>query len=326
MARSHRFESSDGLYHVLNRGNYRSEIFETEGARTSFVKTLFEAGNRFSWRLHAYCVLSNHFHLCLSTPLGNLSSGMRWLQATFALRFNGYRREHGHLFQGRFKSLVVEPGRHWCDLVDYIHLNPVRAGMADQTRLDDYRWSSLPVFPKAKSRSALLDCSWMDYSNDFSDTPSGWNRYRLHLRMKTTTDPKENEVLNRKMSRGWCIGDKQFKQTLAEEIDPGDPAVRLEQGALVDLNEQKWTNALQRCLRQLDKTGNDIAIDLKSSRWKLAVASRLRRSTSVSNAWLSRSLNMGTARSVSAICGKYQREEMQHCRYWSKLKELTFDH
>lgn len=79
----------------------------------------------------------------------------------------------------------------------------------------------------------------MDYSDAFSDTPNGWKRYLLHLRMKAAADPNEAEVLNRRMSRGWCIGDKPFKQAMAMEIDPDDPAVRLEQGALIDLNEQK---------------------------------------------------------------------------------------
>ncbi len=74
--------------------------------------------------------MANRFHLCLRTPMGNLSVGMKWLQGTYATRFNRFQKETGHLFQGRFKSLLVEPGEHWLSLVDYIHLNPARAGMA----------------------------------------------------------------------------------------------------------------------------------------------------------------------------------------------------
>jgi hypothetical protein len=85
-----------------------SFIFKT---KVAFERTLFEACERAGWELLAYCILSNHFHLCLGTPRGNLSEGMRWLQATFANRFNRYRKESGHLFQGRFKSLVVELGQ-----------------------------------------------------------------------------------------------------------------------------------------------------------------------------------------------------------------------
>jgi putative transposase len=88
---------------------------------------LFEACKRAGWELLAYSILSNHFHLCLGTPRGNLSEGMRWLQATFANRFNCYRNESGHLFKGRFKPLVVESGQPLLALVNYIDLNPLRA-------------------------------------------------------------------------------------------------------------------------------------------------------------------------------------------------------
>jgi len=84
-------------------------------------------------------MMSNHFHLCLSTPLGNLSGGMGWLQGTYAKRFNGYRKVAGHLFQGRFKTLAVEPGTHLKNLVDYIHLNPVRAGLTPADSLKQNR-------------------------------------------------------------------------------------------------------------------------------------------------------------------------------------------
>ena len=143
MPRKPRIESSDGTYHVINRGNYQRAIFESEGARLSFEKTLFESCERFGWRLLAFCLMDNHFHLCLSTPLGNLSAGMAWLQGTYAKRFNGYRSLVGHLFQGRFKSLAVEPGTHLINLIDYIHLNPVRAGLTSVESRNHYRGTSL---------------------------------------------------------------------------------------------------------------------------------------------------------------------------------------
>lgn len=93
---------------------------------------------------------------------------MRWLQGTFASRFNRYRKENGHLFQGRFKSLAVEPGQHWLDLADYIHLNPVRAGVVDAATLGKHPWTSLYWFPKRKTRPDYLDCSWMDCFDDFA--------------------------------------------------------------------------------------------------------------------------------------------------------------
>ena len=127
VARKLRLEFPGAIYHVINRGNYRAWIFREVTARTAFQSCLFEACERSQWLLHAFVVMGNHFHLALKTPLGNLVAGMQWLQATFALRFNRRRREHGHLFQGRYKSLLVEAGLPLGQLCHYIYLNPVRA-------------------------------------------------------------------------------------------------------------------------------------------------------------------------------------------------------
>ena len=293
MARKRRLESSDGLYHVINRGNYRADIFETEGAKQSFVKALEEACGKFDWELSAYCLMSNHYHLCLGTPLGNLSVGMRWLQATFAMRFNKYRNEHGHLFQGRFKSLLVEPGQHWLDLVDYIHLNPVRAGLSAIDGIGRYPWTSLNRFPKRKSRPSYFDCSWMDYFEDFADSKGGWARYISHLRLKHSDDPQEIKELDSKMCRGWGLGSSDFKQAVADDLARVRALVRLEREDLAELNR--------------------------------AISSKLKRESSVTNAWLSDRLNMGKPRAVSAICGKYAREREGTCEWARRLKELTID-
>ena len=110
MARKLRLEFPGACYHVINRGNYRSDIFRTTGAKAAFEGCLFEACAKSGWILHAFVLMRNHFHLALETPEGNLVAGMQWLQATFANRFNQRRGERGHLFQGRYKALLVEEG------------------------------------------------------------------------------------------------------------------------------------------------------------------------------------------------------------------------
>ena len=104
MARKLRFESEGGLYHVINRGNHRNWVFESEGAKRSFEKTLNETCERSGWRLHAWVIMGNPFHLAVETPQPNLSEGMRWLQSVFAARYNHFRKGTGRIFQGRFKS------------------------------------------------------------------------------------------------------------------------------------------------------------------------------------------------------------------------------
>ena len=108
MARKLRLEFPGAIYHLINRGNYRSWIFADEKSKAAFESCLLEACERSAWLLHAFVVMSNHYHLAVETPQGNLIAGMQWLQSTFANRFNAFRGEHGHLFQGRYKCLIVE--------------------------------------------------------------------------------------------------------------------------------------------------------------------------------------------------------------------------
>jgi REP element-mobilizing transposase RayT len=127
MARKLRLEFPGACYHVINRGNYRSDIFRTERTKSAFVTCLFEACAKSAWLLHAFVVMRNHYHLAIETPEGNLVLGMKWLQATFANRFNGWRQERGHVFQGRYKALLVQEGDPLGLVCHYIHLNPVPA-------------------------------------------------------------------------------------------------------------------------------------------------------------------------------------------------------
>ena len=106
MARKARLAVAGGVYHVINRGNYRSDIFRDERTRAAFLKCLDQTCGKTGWQVYGWCVMSNHYHLAIETPWPNLVEGMRWLQSTFSMRFNRLRKEHGHLFQGRYKSLI----------------------------------------------------------------------------------------------------------------------------------------------------------------------------------------------------------------------------
>ncbi|MBC8009210.1 MAG: transposase [Burkholderiales bacterium] len=101
MARKLRIEFAGAIYHVLNRGNYRRDLFLSSGEAKAFVLTLEEATKIFGWRVQAYAVMRNHYHIALQTPQPNLVDGMHWLQSTFATRFNRFHGERGHLFQRR---------------------------------------------------------------------------------------------------------------------------------------------------------------------------------------------------------------------------------
>ena len=122
--------------------------------------------------LLASVIMSNHYHLAVETPEGNLIEGMRWLQGTFGIRFNALREEHGHVFQSRYKSLVIEEGRPLLGLVNYIHLNPVRVGLVTVAKLRAYEWSSYPKFFKNRLPHPLRRERFL-YALEFPTLPPG---------------------------------------------------------------------------------------------------------------------------------------------------------
>lgn len=140
MARPLRIEFPGALYHVTARGNERRPIFRDDGDRRMFLTFLGQAVTRFGWSLTAWVLMTNHFHLVVQTPQPNLSRGMHWLNSAYAAWFNRRHGRCGHLFQGRFKSLLIEKERHLQEVLRYVVLNPVRARIV--ARPEDYPWSS----------------------------------------------------------------------------------------------------------------------------------------------------------------------------------------
>lgn len=165
----------------------------------------------------------------------------------------------------------------------------------------------------------------MDYFDDLSDSRGGWIRYRNRLRLKNTDDPKEIESLDRSMCKGWCIGSGAFRKSIAKKVTGRPELIRLDREELSRINREKWQEILDKCLLRLGRTQAEARKAKYSQDWKLAVALILRRRASVSNAWLTDQLSMGTPRSVSAICGKYERERAKDCGHFAKLTKLTFD-
>src|SRR5438876_8631708 len=145
MARKLRVQYPGAIYHVMSRGDRRDAIFESDDDRRLFLETLGQACQKTDWQVHGYCLMRNHFHLVVETPRANLVAGMKWLLGTYTMRYNRRHKLSGHLFAGRYKSLLIDgatPGylRTACD---YVHLNPVRARLlGKRERLRKYRWSS----------------------------------------------------------------------------------------------------------------------------------------------------------------------------------------
>ena len=140
MARPVRIEYPGAVYHITSRGNERKDIFRADSDREAFLAFLGKVVERFGWRLSAWVLMSNHFHLVIQTPEPNLSRGMHWLNGSYAGWFNHGHKRWGHLFGSRFKAFLVEEERYLAEVLRYVVLNPVRAKMVE--RPDQYRWSS----------------------------------------------------------------------------------------------------------------------------------------------------------------------------------------
>ena len=140
MARPLRIEFPGALYHVTSRGDRREPIFEDDEDRLKFMDVLAEVVKRFNWVCHVFCLMTNHYHLVVETPEGNLSKGMRQLNGMFTQASNRRHKRVGHIFQGRFKGILVNKDSYLLELARYVVLNPVRAGMVKHPK--EYPWSS----------------------------------------------------------------------------------------------------------------------------------------------------------------------------------------
>ena len=321
MPRSLRIEKANGVYHLINRGNYRRDVFINEGAHASFEACLFEACEKCGWVLEGFCVMTNHFHLVVRTPKGNLIYGMKWLQSTFANRYHRFRSVHGKLFQGRYKSLIVEEDSYLGALLHYTHLNPVRAGLTDVEGLRDYRWSSYWYLNHPKERPSFLDCTGaLAAAGGLSDTRHGHKRYADYLAWLSSNQPAQREMAFDKMCRGWALGTREFKKSLiaeaAEELDLSDvesgsgdePRFPRYDGAdLSEANELSWELALESFLRILGRSVDDCRIAPKSADWKVLVAAALKRKTSATNVWIANALNMGVPSAVSRYVSAFRK-------------------
>ena len=154
MARPLRIEFDGALYHVTSRGNERKAIFKDEIDRKVFLDTLVQVNDRFHWICHAYCLMDNHYHLVIETPDGNLSRGMRQLNGVYTQAFNRRHRRVGHLFQGRFKGILVQKESHFLEVCRYVVLNPVRARSVKQP--GQWKWSSYRATAGTASRHRCL--------------------------------------------------------------------------------------------------------------------------------------------------------------------------
>ncbi len=308
MARPRRREYANAIYHVINRGNYRSDIFGSVGAAQAFVSVLEEATTRFGWTLGAYVVMRNHYHLAVQTPEPNLSIGMQWLQVTFATRFNRLRDERGHLFQGRYQAICLEDEGIWARVADYIHLNPVRARVVTMEQLGQFRWSSLARFLRGPRWPNLQATPWLT-TLGIEDQPSGWLAYQRYLEERTAVDSKTAAEDRQELSRGWAVGSPSWKQELAAEpnlsASSGDAVEHREPR---EIREAGWAAQLRQMLIESGHATGELENSRKNARWKLEIADELQRKHGASVVWLAAALQLGKPATARGYLWKYRQK------------------
>ena len=222
MARPIRIQYPGAVYHVMARGNHGQVVFGDDSDRKRFLETLGEACEKTGWRIHAYVLMGNHYHLLVETPEPNLVAGMKWLQGTYTQRYNGRHRLFGHLFQGRYKAVIVD-GRqeeNYFQVVStYLHLNPARAGLIriGQERLKRYRWSSYPWYVnRAGRRPVWLSMAQVMGSLGLGPEERGGGQAYIEgrvLELGTKAGRKELEAQWKSLRRGWYVGGEFPAQT-----------------------------------------------------------------------------------------------------------------
>lgn len=300
MARKLRIQFPGAIYHVINRGNYRRDLFLSPGEAQAFLATVKETKERMGWRVHAYALMRNHYHLAIETPQPTLVQGMHWLQTTWASRFNRFRSESGHLFQGRYCALLIENSGVLGKIVDYIHLNPVRAKIVPADQVTTYRWSSLAGI--VRGEGWVDDAGWRA-GGRFGAEPEHRRAYEAYL-IEIAQDEARWEQLGLKgLSKGWAIGTSGWRHTIAKEyaqlaLNPG-----VETAQVREMRELVWEQAVADALKLAGRTSDQLQTKPMSQPWKLELADRVQRESGASVAWLARRLLLGRDASLrSRLC------------------------
>jgi len=321
MPRQPRIEYDGALYHVMARGNRKEDIFRGDHDREMFLATLAEACQRTGWRVHAWTLMNNHYHWLLETPEANLVQGMKWFQNTYTRRFNTRHRASGHLFGGRYKAILVqgdgEGGRDYVtSLMDYIHLNAVRAGLVREGEglgLMDFAWSSL-----AQGYGAMPPGrpAWMETARGFSlfglsDDADGRREFVDRLQRRISEEKiatcgmstREGQSLQSTLRRGWYWGTQGFRERMLGQLNAQALSNRNYQTSPIGKahDQAAAERILQEGLRAEELAGEDLTKIKGSDARKVRIAREIHAHTSVSQQWTATQLCMGSPANVSQL-------------------------
>ena len=334
-------------YHVMARGDRREDIFKSDRDRELFLETLGQACLRCGWLVHAWVLMNNHYHWILETPEANLVEGMKWFQNAYTRRFNVKNKLWGHVFGGRYKAVLVQqPGRetdsirYFASLVDYVHLNPVRAGLiAKKGSLLDYRWSSLAQGYGVGSGKRP---EWMEVEKAlevFNLKDQARDRRKFMERLEEIRWKKgdescgkgnvEGQGLQSTLQRGWYWGSEEFKERLLRRLKkiPTKSNRGYRYGAQAQDHSEKRAEALlSEGLRHHGLNKEKLAELRGSHPIKAELAWILFSRTSVNQAWMAKRLGISNAANVSQVIARWKiRHHKPKLPSWAEKNLSKYD-
>jgi len=335
MARPLRFQYPGALYHVMARGDGGKPVFETNDDRLVFLSRLGETCASCGWRVHAWVLMGNHFHLLIETPLPNLVAGMKWLLGTFSQGWNRARQRQGHVFQGRYKSVPLNGSNadtyYFRIVADYIHLNPARAGLAGGRagKLANYRWSSLLSYAGGKA-PPWLEMERVLNSFELAKDGRGRRAYVAWLEARAANDSGNiDPVAQEALRRGWYLGEETFRDRLLSLVDKAKGirarVSRKAAGLEKDYSEKDAEQIIRRCGPELGMPvgEKDLGHLRKGDERKALVAALIRWRTAASTGWIAKRLQMGHPGSVSRQVGIVKKDKKLRKKL-NDLEELFY--
>jgi REP element-mobilizing transposase RayT len=238
MSRPLRIEYPGAFYHVTSRGNERKDIFRSPRDREKFLEYLASATVRYGARIHVYCLMSNHYHLLVETPEGNLSQIMRHINGAYTNYYNTKRQRSGHLLQGRYRAILVERDEYARELSRYVHLNPVRAKMVERPEV--HPWSSYGAYVGCAEVPGWLvrDSVLGDFGGEGRDAEEGYREFVASGLTQEIDDPLGQVVAST------LLGSAGFLAWAKEQFLKGRPSVR-EVPALRELSDRPSIEAIR---------------------------------------------------------------------------------
>ncbi|MBK1829912.1 transposase [Verrucomicrobiaceae bacterium R5-34] len=327
----------------MARGNRLDKIVRSDADREVFEATLEEVVGRTGWRVYAYALIDNHYHLVFKTPKANLVEGMTWFQNTVTKRHNARNKLRGHLFSGRYKAVLVEENDYLDTLIHYVHLNPVRAKLvAVKDGIENYPWCSLADYikPASKRRSWIAVGAGLEHLG-YADTAAGRRKFLADTEglvdksrlTRAGIDQPEGAGLQVTVERGWCFGSEEFREKMsllvgAAKGDTGTAGSKANGYSGNQTNDHAEATArlwIERGLEVVGLSREELATTNKTDWRKAMIVRSIRKHSSVKLDWIAKELHMGVRSGVTRAEQMLKvklANKKQVQRMWRKIEEM----